>query len=273
MSIVAISQTLGSLGDEIGRALARALSYEFADREIILNAAEQFGEGVAALEQLTEGKPSLWERFTETKRRYLAYVEAVIWELAARDNVVLVGRGATFVVRSLRHAVRVRVTAPEPLRARRLENEQGLTPDAIDLVRQSDHERASRIRFLYRAAWDDPMHYDVVLNTERLDVEACVELVAAHLRMPRFRPTPASLVEARDASATARASAALLANPATRELQLFFACQDGQLSISGRVARGEQRAAAEEVCATVPGVTRVVNEIVVLGPAPMLAPF
>lgn len=45
MSIVAISETLGSLGDEIGRELARSLSYQFANREIILKAAEQFGEG------------------------------------------------------------------------------------------------------------------------------------------------------------------------------------------------------------------------------------
>ena len=44
MSIVAMSETFGSLGSEIGRAAATALRYEFADREIITRAAERHGE-------------------------------------------------------------------------------------------------------------------------------------------------------------------------------------------------------------------------------------
>src|SRR4029434_4701424 len=44
MSIVAISETAGSLGNEIGRRLAERLNYRFADREIIAKTAERFGE-------------------------------------------------------------------------------------------------------------------------------------------------------------------------------------------------------------------------------------
>ena len=35
MSVVAISQALGSSGNDVGRQLAQALGYEFADREVI----------------------------------------------------------------------------------------------------------------------------------------------------------------------------------------------------------------------------------------------
>lgn len=45
MSIVAISETLGSRGTEIGRELARALSWEFADREIIPRRRSATGKG------------------------------------------------------------------------------------------------------------------------------------------------------------------------------------------------------------------------------------
>ncbi len=41
MSIVAISETAGSLGNEIGRRLAEMLGWSFADREIIAKAAER----------------------------------------------------------------------------------------------------------------------------------------------------------------------------------------------------------------------------------------
>ena len=47
MSIVTISSALGSSGEAIGRALADELTYTFADREIILKAAERLGQGVA----------------------------------------------------------------------------------------------------------------------------------------------------------------------------------------------------------------------------------
>ena len=42
MSIVAICETLGSHGNEIGRELGRALGWEVADREIIAKAAEGY---------------------------------------------------------------------------------------------------------------------------------------------------------------------------------------------------------------------------------------
>jgi cytidylate kinase len=267
VSIVTVSQTLGSLGDEIGRDLARSLSYQFADREIILEAAERFGEGVPALEHATEEKPTLWERFAGTRDPYLAYVEAIVWELAARDNVVIVGRGALFSLASVRHALRVRITAPEGFRAKRVENQQGLTHEAAPgVVRQSDRDRAARIKFLYEVDWDSPLLYDLVLNTERVAVTDAVRILHEALRGDRYQPTADSLGEVKDRSITARAKAALLAHPATRDLQLTPICRDRQLSISGRVEREDLRQVAEEVVGGIPGVTGVLNEIVVLPP-------
>lgn len=267
MSIVAISQTLGSLGEEIGRELARTLSYEFADREIILEAAARFGEAVIELDHVTEGKPTLWERFGETKSRYLTYVEAIIWELAARDNVIFVGRGAPFVLRRVRHALRVRITGPEGMRAQRVEHQEGLIPDAAaHRVRQSDRERAARVKFLYHVDWDDSLRYDLVVNTERLTVKGAIRLIQDALQNERFQPTRDSRMEVTDLSLTAQAKAALLLHPTTRQLQLALACNNGRLSISGMVQREEQRKAAEEIVGKLPGVTGVVNEIAVFAP-------
>jgi cytidylate kinase len=268
VSIVTISSALGSSGDAIGRALAEELTYTFADREIILKAAERLGQGVAELERLLEGRPSLRERLTETRRDYLAAVEAVIWEFAAQDNVVLVGRGSTFVLQRIRHALRVRATAPLHVRARRLEAERGLVPDAEEVVARNDRDWAARIRYLYDVALDDPLQYDLVLSTARLDVPTAVAVIRAALAVERFHATPASLAEVRDRCLSARVQAALLGNPRTRELGLFFSCRDGQVSLSGRVAREDQRRAAEEVVERLSGVTRILSEIVVILPPP-----
>jgi len=267
MSIVAISQTVGSLGDEIGREAARTLSCEFADREIILKAAERFGEGVLEFEHVTQERPTLFERFTDAKRRYLTYVEAIVFEMAARDNVILSGRGVTVLLRNVRHALRVRITAPERLRARRVEHQQGLTPEAAaDLVRHSDHDRASRVKFLYHVDWDDPLLYDLVLSTERLDIKEGARLIQNALEAQRVQPTADSLAEVNDLSLTAQAKAALVAQPLTRPLHLSITCKDGRLSVSGTVEREELRKAAEEILRGLPGVSALLSEIAVISP-------
>jgi osmotically-inducible protein OsmY len=107
-----------------------------------------------------------------------------------------------------------------------------------------------------------------VLSTARLDVPTAVAVIRAALAVERFHATPASLVEVRDRCLTARVHAALLGNSRTRELGLFFSCRDGQVSLSGRVTREDQRRAAEEVVERLSGVTRVLSEIVVVLPPP-----
>ena len=267
MSIVAISQTLGSLGEEIARKLAQTLSWPCADREVILEAAGRFGEGVMALEHFTEEKPSLWERFSETQRRYQAFVEAIILEMAARDNTVLSGRGASLVLRRVRHVLKVRITAPELLRATRVESQQGLTHEAAEhLVRQSDRERAARLKFLYHVDWEDPLLYDMALNTERVDVEHACRLIEEALKSERVQATPESLAETLDLSLAARVRATLLVNPDTRSLHLGITVKDGWVAVSGGVDREQQRKTVEEVLAQIPGVTGVQNEVVVTAP-------
>ena len=56
---MAISETAGSLGNEIGRRLAERLGYRFADREIIAKASERFGENVTDVVESLDRGPSV----------------------------------------------------------------------------------------------------------------------------------------------------------------------------------------------------------------------
>jgi cytidylate kinase len=264
MSIVALSETVGSWGTAIGRGLAATLGWEFADREIITKAAEAFGEGVGELRHATEERPTMWDRFRESQHRYAAYVEAMVLEMAARDNVVLVGRASTVILRDVRHALRVRVIAPERVRAERIEAQQGLTLDgALEYVRHGDHDLAARVRFLYRLDWDAPLLYDVVLNTERLSVTASVGMLRQMLADERFVTTDASRQALRDRSLAALARAALLAEPATRSRSIRVTAAGGSVELTGRVATETERQAAEAVVGRIAGVAGVLNGLVI----------
>ena len=264
MSIVAMSETVGSRGTEIGRALAVALGWEFADREIITKAAESFGQGVVELRHATEEKPTLWDRFQQSQQRYATYVEATVLEMAARDNVVLVGRASTVILRDVRHALRVRVIASESVRAQRIEQQQGLTADAaLASVRHADHDLGSRVRFLYHLDWEAPLLYDVVLNTERLSVPRAVAMLREMLAEERFASTDDSRRELLDRSLTASARAALLANPTTRRSSISVIATGGAVELTGLVMSEGERRSAEDAVAQIGGVAAVHNGLIV----------
>jgi cytidylate kinase len=262
MSIVAISETVGSLGNEIGRELARLRSWEFADREIIEKTAERFGEGVMDLKHITEERPTLWERFSHTKRRYLAHVEAVIFEMATRDNVIFSGRGAAFLLAKLRNVLRVRINAPWRVRVLRLAHQRGCTEaEATDLVQRSDRELAGRVKFLFAVDWNDPLLYDVVLNTERLTVERGVRLIDEALGDERFRPTLESRKQLADFHVAAQVRAALTTSALRRPHELFATCKDGHVSITGTIDQETDRQTVENIVRLVPGVSGVRTEV------------
>jgi cytidylate kinase len=262
MSIVAISETAGSRAIEIGRTLAARLGYEFADREIIEKAAEGYGEKVTTLTHAMEEKPTLWERLTDTQRRYVAYVEATILEMAARDNVVLAGRASTIVLSQVPHVLRVRITASNHVRVERLENQQGLVHEAaIGYVRRSDRERAARVKFIYQVDVDDPLLYDFVLNTDRLSVDRGVAMIREALSEDRFQSTADSRRATLDLSLAAQAKAALLASPTARPLSLEVECRDATVTLRGSVRTQTERSTAEEIVARIPRVREIVNRI------------
>jgi cytidylate kinase len=264
MSIVAISESAGSGGPEIGRGVASALGYEFADREIIAKAAESYGEGVSELTHATQEKPSLWERLTHSQQRYVTYIESTICELAARDNVVLVGLASTIVLGRIPHVLRVRTNAPQRQRAEWVQRHLGLTPEAaVEYVRHADRERAARVRFLYHVDWDDPSLYDLVLNTERLAVASAVRMIQDALADERFASRPDGQRSMLDLRATAQAKAALMANPATRQRPVSVTCENGTLTLTGMVSTEAERSSMLETVGRVPGVTMVRDGLVV----------
>lgn len=264
MSIVAISESAGSLGPEIGRALASALGYQFADREIIAKAAESYGEGVTELTHATQEKPTLWERLTHSQQRYVAYIESTICEIAARDNVVLVGLASTIVLGRVPHTLRVRTNAPQGVRADRVGHHLGLAREAAaDYVRQADRERAARVRFLYHVDWDDPSLYDLVLNTERLSAATAVRMIREALADERFESRPPGRRSMMDLSVMTQIKAVLMANPMTKPRLISVTCEDGTVSLTGIVSTEAEQTAVLATAAGIPGVAVVRNGLVI----------
>jgi cytidylate kinase len=106
-------------------------------------------------------------------------------------------------LRDVTHALRVRVLAPFVVRVHWLAERLGSSTgrpmgtepahDAVaDLVKHDDADRLGRMRYLYGQPLDNPGLYDLVINTEKDDVDGAVEATVALARRPSFETTPAS---------------------------------------------------------------------------------
>ncbi len=227
MAIVTISHEMGSGGPEIGRALAERLRYRYVDQDMISQAARQYGVREEKLAPLDETRPSLFERFDAATRQYITVLQSALLDVAERDDAVIMGRGGQYLLRGIAHVLRVRVIAPFDLRVKRVVKEMagkiGETVDvrtAAETVRRTDQQKAGRMRYLYDADWADPTLYDLVLNTEKLSIEAAVEVIVGLLQRPELAPTEASRQLVRDRALASRVRAALAAHPETRKFRI-----------------------------------------------------
>jgi cytidylate kinase len=256
MAVVTISSEMGSGAPEIGALLAKRLGYRLVDREVITEAARRYDLREAKLADLDERKPSLFQRFDVETRRYILGTHAALCEFAEGDNVVLMGRGGQWLLRTIPHVLRVRVVAPFEDRVDRLARRAGRdTPPRalVDLVRRDDAGRAGRTRYLYDVDIDDPALYDVVINTATLTVESAVDLLAALLRRQELATTPVGQTQVANRSLAARVEVALATDAKTRKLVINVQADNGVVTLEGTSDLGH----ATMVARKVPGVAQV----------------
>lgn len=264
MGVVAFTRELGSLGTFIAEELARRRNYRFVRREILEEAARMGPLTEDELTRLVESPPGLWERLSLPARRHFYHVAARVLEYAADGDVVILGRWSTMLLRGVRHAVRVRVCAPLPLRVERLAERLGVSrSEAQAIAERYDHGVRARIRQFFDVEWEDSDLYDLVINTERIGVERGCELIEHLLDSPEFQPDEASRQEVRDRALAARVQESLKADDRLGHVDLHVTARQGTVTLQGVVFGPEEREAVLEVARSVPGVQTVDDRLTV----------
>jgi cytidylate kinase len=269
MAVVTITHETGSGGPEIGIELAKRLGWRYVDRDMLSEAAQRYGVGEDKLAELDEKKPSLFERFDVETRQYITVIQSALLDAAEQDNVVINSRGGQVLLRGIQHALRVFVIAPFELRVKRVMTKMaGQAQEGVDvrttveMVRHSDQEKHGRIRYLYDVDWGDPSLYDLVLNTEKLTVDAGVEVLAGLVRS--LVGTPESYQQVRDRALSSRVRSALAAHHETRRYRLTVESEHGVIRLEGTAALER----ATEVARGVPGVVDVKSQLLEVPPIP-----
>lgn len=209
-TIVAISRQFGSGGARIGKALAQRLGFQYADREILAEAARTLHVETSDLEPLEERTASVWERLgtlfalgspdtpfipptlpSVNESQLFAIEQQVIKRIAEQGSAVIVGRGAAHVLGDSREVLRVFLHAPLHDRVALAMSEYGFEEQAAaeQVARDSDAARANFVKSLTGKNWCDATLYDVTLDTSVVGLEHCVDVLADLV----LRPAVASL--------------------------------------------------------------------------------
>jgi cytidylate kinase len=199
MAIITISRQFGAGGKTLTQEVATHLNYAVAYEEIIeqlADLAKLSDEGVRSFEaehpestSPTAGAFSpkrFIDRIFDSKRKdmddrqYADVLHKIIPQIAAKDNVIILGRGAQFILKDHQDAHHVLLMAEEKDRIKFIQDNYDLLYDqAREAVIKQGKRRLKLMKLFHHEDYDLPLHYDLVLNMSKMKMDRAVELVCA----------------------------------------------------------------------------------------------
>lgn len=269
MTVITMTREMGSLGKDVAAGVAREMGLEVIHHEVVeRDVAERMKLGESDVHRFLEGKPSLLDRWKIDKEKLSHYTIEEIFDFALKDNVVIRGWGATVILGSVPHVLRIRVCAPMAFRVNVMRERLGLESEreARREIERNDAAHTRALQSLMRGNWEAALNYDMVLNTARIPVSDCVKQVvslancAAFEKMADSQQILSDLViehRIRNTIADHEELAVLVKN-----VDITFA--DGELMLAGVI---DSRKVGNDLCDTlkrVSGVKRIVDNLTVL---------
>jgi len=198
-SVVCVSQTTGSGGEEIGKRVAERLGYLYVDEDIVARAAAAGGlepRDIADeerrktfarrfLETLAEGGGDGWALAVGQGIEVIkpadirALIRETLVQTAAHGKVVIVSHAASYALEGGPETLRLFVTASPKVREERVAAtaEGDDREDAARVIKDSDAGRRDYLRRFYSVDSESPTDYDLVVNTDQLSTEQAAEIV------------------------------------------------------------------------------------------------
>ncbi len=211
MSIVTISRGSYSKGKEVAEKLARTMNYECISREIILEASELFNIPELKLVRAIHDAPTILDRFTSGKERFIAFFRAALLTHLQKDNVVFHGLGSHFFLQGISHVLKVRISSDLEDRVREEMNREHISADeARTVLVNDDKERRKWGMLLFGQDTWNPLLYDMVLHLQTMKVDEAVAIIQNALGQPCFKSTAESRRRLNNAALAARVEAALI---------------------------------------------------------------
>lgn len=264
MPLIAMTREMGSLGKDVAAGVATRMKRKVVYHEIIEPIANKMRLRKSHVERFLDGKAGLWERLTTDKTSLSIFTADETFRFLRDGSTgVIRGWGAVHLLRDIPHVVRVRVCAPMEVRVKRMmdrlgTDDRGAVENEIEMSEEA-HTAITRRHF--GVNWRDPENYDLVLSTERLSVDECVDEVEGLMRKRTFQETDDSVRMVDDLALEWSVKAALRRDARTANASVTVQCAQGVAKLLGVVDSLAEMSAAGEAAAAVGGVKQVDNQL------------
>jgi cytidylate kinase len=254
MPIVTISRGSYSRGKEVAEKVARELGYECISRDILIEASHEFHVPEITLLRAIQEAPSLRERFSFGKERYIAYIQAALLDHFQRDNVVYHGLAGHFFVEQVSHVLKVRIIAKQEDRIKLVMEREGLSEDkAVRFLKSIDDARRKWGVHLYGIDTNDPTLYDLLIHIKKLSTDDAANLICQAIASNRFRATAESQQILEDLLLAAK----VRANIIEIHPRVNVVAKEGVVHISLKAASSREEEAIRDAAEKTPGVERI----------------
>lgn len=264
MPLVAMTREMGSLGKDVAAGLAARSNRKVVYQEMIEPLANKMRLRKSHVERFLEGRSGIWERLTTDKTSLSIFTADETFRfLRDGSTAVIRGWGAVHLLKNVPHVVRVRICAPLEVRIgrmmERLATDNRATVEGEIQLSEEAHTAITKRHF--DVNWRDAEHFDVVLSTERLSVDECVEEIAGVMEHPRFQETPESVRMVEDLALEWAVRSALRHDARTADIHIGVKGDAGVVRLIGVVDTEGQRDAAVEVARAAEGAASVDNQL------------
>ena len=186
--IITISREFGSGGRFIGEEVAKKLGIAYYDKEMIGQIAEQAGLSSEYVRENAELSPKKgWFAYAFSGRDITGksvedmVYEAqrkVIMEIAEKENCVIIGRNADFILKDRKDVLNVFIHGSIPEKVRRICSLYNVTEvDAIKMINDIDKRRRTNYNFYTEQKWGMAENYTMSLNSSVLGYDLCQKII------------------------------------------------------------------------------------------------
>jgi cytidylate kinase len=196
---IALSREPGAKGTEVARAVGQRLGWQVYDQELVELVAREMGTHVDMLRLLDE-KPMSWleqcvvsmvSQYNLNHDSYMVHLIAAIRSLGERGRCIIVGRGANFILPP-GETLHIRLVGELRDRVAHMRKLKGTSErDAEHWVEKTAQERKNFVRKYFGKDVTDPEAYELVVNTSRLTVAECADVIVDLLHRLQARPRAA----------------------------------------------------------------------------------
>jgi cytidylate kinase len=264
MPLVAMTREMGSLGKDVAAGVAMRSGRKVVYHEIIEPIANKMRLRKSHVERFLDGKAGLWEKLTTDRTALSIFTADETFKFLRDDSTgVIRGWGAVHLLRNIPHVIRVRICAPLETRItrmmERLKTDNRETVESEIQLSEEAHTAITKRHF--GVNWRDPELYDLVLCTERLSVEECVDEIDGMMQRKCFQETPDSVRMVADLATEWSVRSALRRDERTARTQITVECSGSVVRLLGVVDTQTEANSAGDVARAVEGVQGVDNQL------------